>query len=174
MRQASTFASGMCTGTASARTRLAALAASVALTLAMAPGCGSEDDSGGGSGDGSARSEEAQIKRIFDDWQARFIAGDGDAVCSRLTASAQQEIIAAKQSAPGAGPDASCPEVVRALVKESNDAGLEQNPSRAVSVRIDGDTATAMVSDGGRKPQPVKFVKVDGVWKLPTAGFGSQ
>jgi hypothetical protein len=139
-----------------------------ALAFAAAPGCGSDDDGG------SAASEEDRIKQVFDDWQASFIAGDGDAVCSRLTASGQQEIVAAKQSAPGAGPNASCEEVVRAIVKESNEAGLEQQPSRAVSVRIDGDTATAMVSDAGREPQPVKLVKQDGEWKLPSAGFGSQ
>jgi hypothetical protein len=153
---------------ASSRARTAMLASVLAVTLVLPTGCGSDDS------DGSASSEEDRIKQVFDDWQASFIAGDGDAVCSRLTASGRQEIVAAKQSAPGAGPDASCEDVVRAIVAESKEAGLEQQPSRAVSVRIDGDTATAMVSDAGRKPQPVELVKQDGEWKLPSAGFGSQ
>lgn len=153
---------------ASSRARTAMLASALAVTLALPAGCGSDDS------DGSAGSEEDRIKQVFDDWQASFIAGDGDAVCARLTASGRQEIVAAKQSAPGAGPDASCEDVVRAIVAESDKAGLEQQPSRAVSVRIDGDTATAMVSDAGRKPQPVELVRQDGEWKLPSAGFGSQ
>jgi hypothetical protein len=112
------------------RAKLAAIA--LVLALALASGCGSDDSE-------SSASEEDQIKQIFNDWQASFIAGDGDAVCSRMTAAGKQEIIAAKQDAPGAGPDASCEEVVRAIVRESNKAGLKQQPSRAVSVRIDGD-----------------------------------
>jgi hypothetical protein len=147
--------------------RTAFAAAALALLLLVAPGCGS-DDSGGSA------SQEDQIKQIFDDWQASFIEGDGDAVCSRMTAAGRREIVAAKQSAPGAGLGASCEDVVRAIVRESNEAGLEQQPSRAVSVRIEGDEATAMVSDAGRKPQPVRFVKQGGEWKLPSAGFGSQ
>lgn len=149
-------------------TRKAKLAAvAMALALLVAPACGSDDSE-------SAASQEDQIKQIFDDWQASFIAGDGDAVCSRMTAAGKREIIAAKASAPGAGPSPSCEAVVRAIIRESNEAGLKQQPSRAVSVRINGDKATAMVSDAGRKPQPVQFVKEDGEWKLPTAGFGSQ
>lgn len=151
--------------TARFRVRTATVVSAAALALVLTPGCGSDDS------DGSARSEEDQIKQVFDDWQASFIAGDGEAVCSRLTSSGQQEILAAKGSAPGAGADATCEEVVRALVQESNEAGLEQQPSRAVSVKIDGDKATAMVSDAGRAPQPVKLVKQDGEWKLPSAGF---
>lgn len=154
---------------ARSRTCTALLGSALALTLALASGCGSDESDGSASG-----GEQDEIKQIFDSWQASFIAGDGEAVCSRLTASGQREIVAAKQSAPGAGSDASCEEVVRALVRQSKEAGLEQQPSRAVSVRVDGDTATAMVSDAGRKPQPVRFVKQDGEWKLPSAGFGSQ
>jgi hypothetical protein len=154
--------------TAGSCVRTAMLGSALALTLALVPGCGSDDSSG------SARSEEDEIKQVFDAWQASFIAGDGKAVCSRLTASGKREILAAKASLQGGGTAASCEEVVRAIVRRSDEAGLDQQPSRAVSVRIEGDTATAMVSDAGRKPQPVKFIKQDGEWKLPSAGFGSQ
>jgi hypothetical protein len=40
-----------------------------------------------------------------------------------------------------------------------------------LSVRVDGDRATARVSDGGRPSQPMTFVKIDGDWKLPDPGL---
>ncbi|HYI99589.1 MAG TPA: hypothetical protein VEX36_07945 [Thermoleophilaceae bacterium] len=154
--------------TVRARIYAGGLAATVASLLLIASGCGSDDSQG------SSADEENHIKQVFDRWQASFIAGDGDEVCSLLTTSAKQELLAAKGSAPGASAGASCEETVRAITRESNRAGLDQESSRAVSVQIKGDTAIAMVSDAGRKAQPVKFVKQDGEWKLPSVGLDSR
>lgn len=141
--------------------------AAVVVALCTAAGCGS-DDSSGSEGQG----EEEQIKQEFDEWQADFIAGDGDAVCARMTKSAQDEIVQFQLTQSKAR-DMSCEDAVRAMIRTTREGGVQQQPSKAVSVKIDGDKAVAMVSDAGRPVQPVRLVKEDGKWKLPSAGLGS-
>jgi hypothetical protein len=146
------------------RTVVPALA--LALLLSVAPGCGSDDSGGTGS-------EEDRIKEVFAQWQEDFTSGNGEATCARLTKSGRDEMLAYKDLSVGIDPDADCAEVVSSIVKATEKAGVEQQPAKVVSAKVDGNTAIAQVSDAGRRAVPVRLVKQDGEWKLPSAGFDS-
>lgn len=145
------------------RTAVPALA--LALLLSVAPGCGSDDSGGAGS-------EEDRIKEVFAQWQEDFTTGNGDATCARLTASGRNELLAYRDVAGNIDPKATCAEVVSAIIKRTEEAGIEQQPAKVVSAKIKGNRAIAQVSDAGRPAIPVRLVKEDGEWKLPSAGFG--
>lgn len=145
--------------------RTVAPALALVLSLSIAVGCGSDDSSG-------SASEEDRVKQIFDDWQDDFTTGKGEETCARLTKSGRDELLAYRDAAGSIDPDATCPEIVSAIIRATDKAGVKQQPAKAVSVRVDGDKAVAQVSDAGRPPVPVRLVKEDGKWKLPSAGFG--
>jgi hypothetical protein len=147
--------------------RVAALAM---VTLVAASGC--DDDSG--RGDASAdnpssapASEEAQVKQTFAALRRAEAQGDGHRFCDLLTQSAQEHV--ATNAFPGQG--FSCPKAIAISHKLNELSKIKNRPAKTVAVSIDGRAATAMISDGGRKPVPVKVVKVDGRWKLPDPGF---
>ncbi|HYI99595.1 MAG TPA: hypothetical protein VEX36_07975 [Thermoleophilaceae bacterium] len=145
--------------------RLIVAVAGIAVALSFATGCGSDDSAGLGN-------EEDQIKQMFNDWQDDFAAGNGNATCAKLTRSGQQELAKYRDVSGYIDRDASCEEIVSAIVAQTQEAGVKQQPARALSVRVDGDTAVAQVSDAGRPAVPVKLVKQGDEWKLPSAGFG--
>lgn len=153
--------------------RAAVLSLALTLTLTFATGCGSDESSGSGSG-GSADSgsEEQRIKDVFAQWQEDFTTGKGEETCARLTESGQKELLAYRDVAGNIPADADCAEVVSSIIKNTEEAGVVQQPAKVVSAKIDGNKAVAQVSDAGRPPVPVRLVKVDGEWMLPSAGFG--
>ena len=119
----------------------------------------------------TAPGDENDIVRIFDRWQAAFIAGDSEAVCAKLARPGKEEVAKLDQLMPNIAEGASCEQTIRAIVRTSRQTGTKQRPSKAISARIRGDRATAMVSDAGRPAEPVPFVVEDGQWKLASAGF---
>lgn len=138
---------------------IAVTAASVALAA-----CGS--DGGDPPADTNAK---AEIRQVVEDYQDYFLARDGDAVCAQLAASGQREVVKFGRDTGLAGSGASCSEVVRVMSRGAKK--IEQQRSKTLSVEVNGDEATAMVSDGGRPAQPSEFVKVDGAWKMRSAGL---
>lgn len=146
-------------------TRAMTAASVVALALSAASGCGS-DDSAGSAG------EEDRIKQMFNDWQDDFAAGNGEATCAKLTKSGRDELLRYRDVSGYIDRTASCEQTVRAIVAQTDEAGVKQQPARALSVRINGNKAVAQVSDAGRPAVPVRLVKQNGEWKLPSAGFG--
>jgi hypothetical protein len=146
--------------------RIGACVLVLALVLAIG-GCGSDSESSG--------SEEEQVMEMFNAWQISFAEGDGDATCSKLTESARDEVMRyGKMYGYGDGDgDGSCEDVVHQSVEATDKAGIEQQPSKAISARIRGNKAVIRVVDDGRPPVRGNVVKEDGEWKLPTAGFSS-
>jgi hypothetical protein len=154
--------------------RLAVLAA-VGLLALCASSCGSSDDDGAGDGQasaadaGGAASDRQAFQDFLNDIEKDFVNGDGDGYCSRLTASAKKEL-----GALGFTKSKHCAAAVAELSKRTNASGVEQKPTKVLSVEVDGDVATARVRDGGRPPADVRFVKRGGEWKLPTVTDTSQ
>ena len=145
------------------RTAVPALA--LALLLSAAPGCGSEDSGGSGS-------EEQRIKEVFAQWQEDFTTGKGPETCARLTESGRKELLAYRDVSGYIDRDATCAEVVSSIIKGTDEAGVEQQPAKVLSAKVNGNTAIAQVSDAGRPAVPVRLVKQGGEWKRPSAGFG--
>jgi hypothetical protein len=145
------------------RTAVPALA--LALVLSAAPGCGSDDSGGSGT-------EEERIKEVFAQWQEDFTTGKGPETCARLTDSGRKELLAYRDVAGYIDRDATCAEVVSSIIEGTEDAGVEQKPAKVLSAKVSGNTAIAQVSDAGRPAVPVRLIKQNGEWKLPSAGFG--
>lgn len=158
----------------------------VLATIALTAGptaCGSSDDDGSeaqGQAAGSttkavadddaaahAGSDKEQVRWLLDALQADFIAGDATGYCSKLTAAGRKQLADVSKSF-GRGP--SCVEYIAQTSKMTRESGIEQRPTELLSVRIRGNRAVATVSDGGRPPEPLVFVKRDGRWKLPDPG----
>lgn len=145
---------------------LAALGMSLAFAAAMVPAAGCGDDGGGsGSGPASATGDEASIRKLFKDFEAAYQAGDGERACRMLTAAARAEAAGLR------GDGQTCQQSVARIGATMGD--IEQQPSKILSVRVDGDRATASISDAGRPPVELPFVREDGGWKIAELGFGS-
>lgn len=165
------------------RAGLAVLAATFAASLTA---CGSDDSDGSASqataGPGNASeirsedygiktpdpalrsgSDEDQIRYVIEDLQSDFIVGDGDGYCSNLTAVSRKQIADVARSYQHGK---TCQDFVTATSKLTRKVNPKQKPTVVLSVKVDGDRATATVSDGGRDPAPVKFVNQDGSWKV--------
>lgn len=144
------------------------LARVIALTLVsvLAAGCGSDDSS-------RSVSEPDRVKRVFDDWQHAFGTGDGVATCTRLTEAGRGELLRYRRVSGYIDRSATCEEVVEQIVQAAEKAGVEQQPAKAISARVEGNRAVVQVIDGGRPPRPVRMVKQRGRWMFPTAGLGS-
>lgn len=152
----------------------AAWAAIVATACALVvSGCGgSSDETTETAAGAGASNAKQQIATTFARWQKDFIAGRGDAACAKLTSSAKRDEVAQLHKIfPDVRSGASCPEALRAVAAATRRAALKQQPAVVVSVRVQGEEATAMVSDAGRPAQAFPFAHERGEWKLATAGF---
>lgn len=128
---------------------------------------------GGDAGAGSAADpapvgDRGQIRRLLDEAQAAYIAGDGSGYCEMLTASGQEQIV---RFAKAYGVADTCEQFIATTSQATKNAGIKQKPTKILAIKLDGDRARATVSDGGRPPQPFAFVKQEGVWKIPDPGF---
>jgi hypothetical protein len=140
-----------------------------AVGLAAAFAIGACGDSGSSDPDGVAASgDRAQIESVLAAVQQAYDSADGEGVCSQL--SARGERLAGRSVFSKAG---DCAAVVEDFAQRARKAGLEQKPSRVTAVKVRGTKAVAMVSDGGRPPAPVRFVREAGSWKLASLGLGS-
>jgi hypothetical protein len=148
----------------------------IAVIALAAGGCGSDDDGGGGaqgaqaSGGTSkpAGSDKDQIKILLRDMQRDYNKGDGDSFCARLVKAEQRDVAAFGRNL---GRGKKCQDTISTISQQTLAAGVEQRPTKFVSAKIKGRRATAMVSDGGRPPEPMLFAKVDGEWKVFDTGF---
>lgn len=152
------------TVTPSALARVGMCMLGLGLVLSIAS-CSSDSESSG--------SEEEQVIQMYNEWQLSFAEGDGDATCSKLSESGRNEVLRYRRVASQIDRDASCEEVIHQTVEATDKAGVEQQPSKAISARIHGNRAVLQVIHNGRPPVPGHVVKEDGEWKLPTAGFAS-
>jgi hypothetical protein len=125
--------------------------------ITVVPACG---DAGGDESIATAGSTGlAEIRAAFKRFEMAVQESRGEEACSLLTASARKEA----ELAIGDGTRTSCP---KALAAFGRTIGGPQKPSKVVSVEIDGNHASASVSDGGRPAFEMPFVKEDGVWKV--------
>ena len=161
------------------------LVALLSLTLAAGTAaCGSGDNDGGAkaeadnatvSSDGAPAAanrgnDKAQLRQLLDDLQADYIAGRAEAYCSRLTAAGREQFAeVARDYEHGE----TCEDFVTVTSKLTRESVVKQLPTVVLGVRVNGDRATLRVSDGGRPPQNMKFVKIGGEWKLPDPGVRS-
>jgi hypothetical protein len=143
--------------------RLILLASMLALLSTIAA-CGSSD---------SSEAENARARQAVDDWQADLTRGDGEAACSRLTKAGLEELLLIRGSTGGIPADAGCPQVVRLMRRGAQRTGARLRPAKTVSVRVDGDRATAQVSTNGFRPVPVGLAKQNGEWKISSPGYES-
>jgi hypothetical protein len=135
-----------------------------ALLFAAGAGCGDDDT-------GPEGSDAQQIRALYEEFQDAALAADGDAACERLTADARREVRQLASVTMASSGD--CAAALSGLMKASKASGLVQKRAVVKGVRVDGDSATAMLSDGGRKPVPTEVVREDGEWKLTTLGSTS-
>lgn len=142
--------------------RLILLVFAVAL-LSTVAACGSD----------SADAENARVKQAVDGWQADLVRGRGQAACSRLNEDGLEELLLIRGGVGGIPIDASCPQVVRLMLRGSRRTGARLRPAKTVSVRVDGDRATAEVRANGYEPAPIGLAKNDGEWKISSPGFDS-
>jgi hypothetical protein len=167
---------------------IAALAA-----LAFTPaGCGSDDDDDAGqagaaqtqpakpaSGNGGdatrddavPRSDAGQIRQLLADAQLDYLEGNAEAYCARLTAAGRAQVANFGRAYQQGD---TCQEVIRKTSATAGETGLKQKPTKLLSVKVNGDIAVAQVSDGGRPPQPLRFVKHADGWKIPNPGFSTN
>lgn len=146
--------------------RLVVAAAGMALMLAA---CG-DDGSSRASGDNDATAssmapDEADVRSTFKRFEAAFQAGDGYRACRMLTKAAREE-------AGNLISDQTCERGIAQLGDTAGD--FKQDPSKILSVRIDGDKAVASVSDAGRRAVPLPFVKEGGQWKISDLGLAPE
>ncbi len=169
------------------RFSIRAIALVAVAVFALAAGaCGSDDD-GDGAGDGAGDrasetgadfekssdfaatgSDEQQIEQVLDGIQADFVNVDGAAYCDKVIPAERREIEAFGRNYRHG---TTCVGVVNNLARETNKTGVKQNPTKLLSVRVNGSRATAKVSNGGRPPEPLAFRKMGGEWKLVESGF---
>lgn len=167
----------------------ALLTATVALAVAtVGAACGSDDNDSAGDNAGQAQAggtesraadgttadtrptggDKAQIRHVMQKIQADYIAGDAPAYCAALTAAGRKQVADVGKTL---GLPADCEQFIAKTSKMSRDSGIEQKPTKVLRIAVDGNQATATISDGGRPPQPLAFVKQDGEWKLPDPGL---
>ena len=151
-------------GTVHSMVGRAALAATIALTLGFTA-CGESDEATGGSAEDDGT--KAQISAVLTGIQKAFVENDPNDFCAGLTTAGRKEV-ANDPFQPGD----SCEEVVAHVARVTRKAGVRQRPSIVQSVKVRGNEATAMVTNGGRPPAPVEFAKEDGEWRLVSAGLG--
>lgn len=162
-----------------AKAYLPVAALAIALTIG---GCGSGDEgatdggnanasdaaANGDGGNSRHTGQAAEIDKVLQANQSDFVDGDGEGFCSRLAPAGRRQVeTVGRMFRIGRR----CEPIIAELSRRSQE--LKQKPTKLLSVEIDGDRATAVVSDGGRKPQKLVFVKQDGTWKMPDPGFST-
>jgi hypothetical protein len=133
---------------------------SLALALASA-GCG------GGTDKPSDPSATGQVEHAYASLQRARMQGDGRRYCAGLTVAGRAQVERNSIFARGK----SCAAAIAAGGRAERLANVGKKPIVIVSARVEGDRATVLVSDEGRKPAPVRFIRIGGTWKLPDPGF---
>jgi hypothetical protein len=148
------------------------------LGLALAgAGCGSESNDGAGNAGATTAPNDSkqpagdkeQLTQLVRDMQQAFTQGHGDTYCALLTPAGQAEIVryAKMLSVPGG----TCQAITRTIARQSRAAGLTQEPTRVLAVRVRGQRATVLVRISDRFNSRIRFVKQDGDWLLSSPGL---
>jgi hypothetical protein len=164
------------------------MAVAVALAVGgVAVGCGSDDDGNGGGSqaagaaespaaggeDGGAKfvatgSDDEQIEQVLHQIQEDFDDVNGEGYCDKVVAAEQRDIVGFGENF---GKGSTCSGVIDKVAQEALDRGVVQKPTKLLFVRVDGDRARARVSNGGRPPEWMPFVRRGGQWKVVESGF---
>lgn len=157
-----------------ARAMTAVLVALLAGLVSLA-GCG--DDNGDGDNakaDSSSESrpsdDKAQIEWVLDGIQADFDNLDPQAYCAKLTDGGKAKVV---QFASQYGHGSTCVKAIGSMARLTAETATKQKPTKLLKVEIYGDQAAATISNGGRKPEGMLFVKQGQEWKIPDPGFGA-
>lgn len=113
---------------------------------------------GGDSGEDDAKN----VRTAYTQLQARFEARDSKGVCDRISEAAKEQVGSLGHASP-----TTCVKDVRQLFKwiKAEPAGRATRP-RAMSVAMDGGTATVTAGLPSAARTKVRFVEEDGAWKL--------
>jgi hypothetical protein len=110
-----------------------------------------------------------EIEEVLVGVQDDFDQVDGASYCARLAKSGVRQV---EEFGKAYGHGNDCVKIIDTVAKNTRDAGVEQRPSRLVSVEFKGDDrAVATIRNGKRPPEPMTFVKEGGEWKIPDPGF---
>lgn len=139
--------------------RRAAGNALVSLVLALALGVSACGDDDGAATPASDRDDKEAVANTFTSFEAEFHAGEVERACERIT----DEAVVDLAELTGV-PERDCLALLGRFAESIDE--IEQEPSKVRSVRVDGDRAVAAISDAGRTPVPVRFVREDGGWKI--------
>jgi hypothetical protein len=132
-------------------------------TCAVLGACGGDDDAAAPSE--QAAGPNSEIEATFKGFEEDFQSGDAAGACARLSTSGQRD--AANLTG---GSDSTCVEALTEFGRGVD--GLEQKPSRIVSVKVNGSNAVAKISDAGRPAIEVPFTREGGEWKLDQLAVG--
>jgi hypothetical protein len=150
-------------------------------SVPIGAGCGSDDDAGGGGQSAAdATSSDApkqevpsgtdkeQIAAIVQGIQDDFNRADGAAFCDKVVKAEQEEIVAFGRNW---NKGSNCADVMSTTARQTNESGVKQKPTKFISAQVNGRRGRARVSNGGRPPEWMVFVKEDGEWKLVESGI---
>jgi hypothetical protein len=156
----------------------------VTVSMLACWGCASENEDGGAEtptavdvsskrpprhdADDAPAGDKEQIRALLRDIQADYDAGDGRAYCDKLIVAERREVAAFGRNF---NRGQTCESTIRTSSKIGNERDLEQRRTTFVAARIKGRRAIARVSNGGRAPELMVFLKRGGEWKIVESGF---
>jgi hypothetical protein len=145
------------------------LTAATALALAVAvSACGSDDDNDGADNNEPSGTPTQQVEQTLDQSQQAIIAGDGETYCSSLTAAGRASVAAYGRRT---GRGATCAQTIATNARLAKTAGIKQQPTRVLSVKINGNTAIAKITDGGRSATKMRLTRESDGWKRPAPKY---
>lgn len=142
------------------------------MALLAVAGCGGDSGSFDSGSPGQRSAEQrspvaaARVRATLADFERAVQGAEARRACALLSTDAR-----AQAANLLAGPPGSCATALAKLAKGIE--GVEQRPYSVRSVTVAGDRATASVSDAGRPPVDVRFVREGGRWRLATLGIGT-
>jgi ketosteroid isomerase-like protein len=136
------------------RYRVALAAAAVAVAVS---GCG------GGGGSSASSSDSSDVRATVTNFVKAFGAGDGKTACTLMSPEAQAAFV---QQVRGPLKVQDCADAVAAAHGEAAaELNLDFSGASVRDVKVNGDTASAVVSAHGRS-LPANLSKAGGSWKL--------
>lgn len=160
--------------------RLLAVLGLATAAIAIAA-CGDQDDDTKASGDRATAAskttpakpatDEGQIKAVAARVQKAFATGDGQVICDSLTPRGQRDIVTYGRATGLTRGD--CTDVATGIVKRDIADGTKQPPTRIVTVRVRGNTATALIRIADTTTMQQRYQNQDGEWKIGTFNLAS-
>jgi hypothetical protein len=145
---------------------------------------GSTDDGVGDDADGAepsddapatddGPSDEARVAAVVEGMYRDFANADAAGVCSVMSETVQKQI--AENAAIEAVEKRTCTASLGNFLSAAKRSGAlaQARGAKVGEVKVDGDTATAVISLGGRSGK-IKLVKENGEWHFGAAPLGGQ